>query len=137
MLAQKPGCSSSVPSTRPVGRGRPHQRPFNSDHRGPFTSWDFTEHVRRLGLLSSIGTVGDCYDCAPMESFWGSMQIEPLNRQKGRTKMELALAMAEYIEHFYNSNRRHSALGYLHPERIRRFTPTTTQQALCPKKWVQ
>ena len=40
------------------------------------------ENVRRLGLLGSMGTVGDCYDNAPMESFWGSMQIELLNRQK-------------------------------------------------------
>jgi hypothetical protein len=43
------------------------------------------------------------------------MQIELLSRQKWRTKMELALALAEYIEHFYNSDRRHSALGYFTP----------------------
>ena len=49
---------------------------------GQFTSWAFTEHIRRLGLVSSMGTVGDCYDNAPMESFWGSMQIELLNRQR-------------------------------------------------------
>jgi transposase InsO family protein len=48
---------------------------------------------------------------APMESFWGSMQSELLNRQKWRTKLELALAMADYIEHFYNCDRRHSSLG--------------------------
>jgi transposase InsO family protein len=50
-----------------------------------------------------------------MESFWGSMQIELLNRQKWRTKMELGLAMADYIDHFYNPDRRHSSLGYLSP----------------------
>ena len=43
-----------------------------------FTSWAFTENVRRLGLVSSMGTVGNCYDNAPMESFWGSMQVELL-----------------------------------------------------------
>jgi putative transposase len=37
-----------------------------------------------------------------MESFWGSMQIELLNRQKWRTNLELAIATADYIEHFYN-----------------------------------
>ncbi|HEY1987957.1 MAG TPA: IS3 family transposase, partial [Acidimicrobiales bacterium] len=54
---------------------------IHSDHGTQFTSWAFTENVRRLGLISSMGTVGDCYDNAPMESFWGSMQIELLNRQ--------------------------------------------------------
>lgn len=60
-------------------------------------------------------TVGDCYDNAPMESFWGSMQIELLNRQKWRTNLELAVAMADYIDHFYNPIRRHSSLDYLTP----------------------
>lgn len=63
-----------------------------------------------------MGTVGDCYDNAPMESFWGSMQIELFNRRRWRTKIELAVAIADYIEHFYNSARRHSALGYLTPD---------------------
>jgi putative transposase len=102
------------------------RRPLES---AQFTSWAFTENVRRLGLLSSMGTVGDCYDNAPMESFWGSMQIELLNRQRWRTKMELGLAMADYIEHFYNSDRRHSSLGYLTPNEFEDLHSTTTQQA--------
>ena len=64
-----------------------------------------------------------------MESFWGSMQIELLNRQKWRTKMELGLAMAEYIEDFYNSDRRHSSLGYLTPNEFEDVHSTTSQQA--------
>ena len=88
---------------------------IHSDHGSQFTSWAFSESVRKLGLISSMGTVGDCYDNAPMESFWGSMQIELLNRQRWRTQLELAIAIADYIEHFYNSERRHSALGYLTP----------------------
>jgi transposase InsO family protein len=80
-----------------------------------YTSWAFTENVRRLGLISSIGTVGDCYDNAPMESFWGSMQIELLNRQSWRTNLQLGVGMADYIENFYNTARRHSALNYLTP----------------------
>jgi putative transposase len=50
-----------------------------------------------------------------MESFWGSMQIELLNRQKWKTVLELSSAMAEWIETFYNPLRRHSSLGYLTP----------------------
>ena len=102
---------------------------IHSDHGAQYTSWAFTGNVRRLGLVSSMGTVGDCYDNAPMESFWGSMQIELLNRQKWRTNLELAIAMAEYIDHFYNSDRRHSSLGYLTPNEFEASHSTTTQQA--------
>ena len=61
-----------------------------------------------------------------MESFWGSMQIELLNRQKWRTKLELGIAIAEYVDHFYNAERRHSALGYLTPNEFRRSTLAKT-----------
>jgi putative transposase len=88
---------------------------IHSDHGPQFTSWAFTENVRRLGLLGSMGTVGDCYDNAPMESFWGSMQIELLNRQSWKTVVELSSAMADYIDNFYNPSRRHSSIGYLTP----------------------
>lgn len=71
--------------------------------------------VRRLGLVSSMGTPGDCYDNTPMASFWGPMQVELLDRQRWRSNLELAIAIADYIEHFYNPARRHSALGYLTP----------------------
>ena len=46
----------------------------------------------------------------------GSMQIELLNRKKWRTKIELSIAIAEWIEHFYNPERLHSSLGYVPPE---------------------
>jgi len=51
-----------------------------------------------------------------MESFWGSMQVELLDRQRWRTNLELAVAIADYIENFYNPSRRHSALNYLTPD---------------------
>jgi putative transposase len=88
---------------------------IHSDHGSQFTSWEFSELIRTKGLLGSMGTVGDCYDHTLMESFWGSMQIELLNHKKGRTKIELSIAMAEWIEHFYNPERLHSSLGYVPP----------------------
>ena len=88
---------------------------IHSDHGSQFTSWAFSEKVRQLGLLSSMGTVGDAYDNAPMESFWGSLQVELLNRQTWHTFVELSSAIADYIENFYNTNRRHSSIGYLTP----------------------
>ena len=102
---------------------------IHSDHGSQFTSWAFTENVRRLGLVGSMGTVGDCYDDAPMESFWGSMQIELLNRQSWHTKVELAAAISEYIQ-FYNSARRHSSLNYLTPDEFEVLHSTQSQADL-------
>jgi len=102
---------------------------IHSDHGSQFTSWAFTENVRRLGLLGSMGTVGDCYDNAPMESFWGSMQIELLNRQRWMTVSELSVAMAEWIEEFYNPIRRHSSLAYLTPNEFEDLHSTQPQTA--------
>jgi len=62
-----------------------------------------------------MGTIGDCYDNAPTESFWGSRQIELLNRRRWITIVELTSAMADDIENFYNTERRHSSLNYLTP----------------------
>ena len=103
---------------------------IHSDHGSQFTSWAFTENVRRLGLISSMGTVGDCFDNAPMESFWGSMQIELLNRQRWRTNLQLAVGIADYIENFYNVARRHSALNYLTPIEFEDLHSTHIQQAV-------
>jgi transposase InsO family protein len=88
---------------------------IHSDHGSQFTSWAFSENVRRLGLVSSMGTVGDAYDNAPMESFWGTVQIELLNRQRWRSTVELSVALVDFFENFYNATRRHSSLGYLTP----------------------
>jgi len=62
-----------------------------------------------------MGSVGDCFDNAVIESFWGRMQTELLNRRRWRTRVELANAMFEYLEIFHNRQRRHSALGMLTP----------------------
>jgi transposase InsO family protein len=103
---------------------------IHSDHGSQYTAWGFTENVRNYGLMGSMGTIGDCYDNSPMESFWGSMQIELLNRQKWRTKIELSIAMADYIVHFYNEERRHSSIDYLTPKEFEDLQLTQTQTQL-------
>ncbi len=105
---------------------------IHSDHGSQFTSWAFTQNVHRLGLVPSMGTVGDCYDNAPMESFWGSVQIELFNRQRWSTKVELANAIADYLENFYNTERRHSSLGYLTPNEFEVLHSVQPTQAKLP-----
>ena len=65
--------------------------------------------------MPSMGSIGDCYDNAVVESFRGRVQTELLNRRRWRTRIELANALFEYLEIFHNRRRRHSALGMLTP----------------------
>ena len=73
------------------------------------------QRLRAAGLLASTGTVGDALDNAMAESFLVSLQTELLDRQTWATREELATAVFDYVEAFYNPRRRHSALGYLSP----------------------
>ena len=88
---------------------------LHADHGSQFTSWSFGENLRRHNLLESLGTVGDCFDNAVMESFWGRLQTELLDTRKWSTTLELTVAMADYIDNFYNLHRRHSYLGQISP----------------------
>ena len=62
-----------------------------------------------------MGSIGDCFDNALAESFFSSLQVELLGREKWRTRQELANAIFEWIEAFYNPVRRHAGLDYLSP----------------------
>jgi len=88
---------------------------IHSDQGTQFTSWAFTQRVVDSGLLPSMGSVGDCYDNAMIESFWSRMQVELLDRKRWKTRLELTTAIFEYLEIFHNRQRRHSALGMLTP----------------------
>jgi putative transposase len=102
-------------------RRRPDKQPedartiTHSDHGSQYTSWAFGKRLRAAGLLGSMGTVGDCYDNAMMESSWGTMQLELLDTRTWETREELATAMFEWIECWYNPKRRHSSVGMHSP----------------------
>ena len=102
---------------------------FHSDHGTQYTSWAFGQRLRDAGLLPSMGTVGDCYDNAMMESFWGTLQLEVLDTRIWETRAELANAIFEWIECWYNTERRHSSLGMLSPVDFEAASPphTSTQ----------
>ena len=82
---------------------------------GQFTSWAFTPRAIDSGLLPSMGSVGDCFDNAMIESFWSRMQVELLDRKRWHTRIELANAIFEYLEIWHNRQRRHTLLGMLTP----------------------
>jgi len=87
----------------------------HSDAGSHYTSFQFTAHLIESGIDASIGTVGDAYDNALMESAIGLYKTELIDR-KGpwKTLAEVELATAEYID--WSSNRRlHSAIGNIPP----------------------
>jgi putative transposase len=98
---------------------------LHSDHGTQFTSWKFGQRLEKSGLLASMGSVGDCYDNAMMESFWGTLQLEVLDRKKWQTRDELANAIFEWIECWYNPTRRHSSIRMHSPVEFENlYTPS-------------
>jgi transposase InsO family protein len=73
-----------------------------------------------------MGSKGDAYDNAVAESFFATLKKELVHRQSWPSRRDLSSAAFEYIEAFYDRQRRHSTLGYLSPEEYERNTNTTT-----------
>jgi putative transposase len=68
----------------------------------------------QFGMQASMSRKGNCYDNAPMASFWG-LKNEMIHHQRYATRANAESAIKEYIEIFYNRQRRHSRLGYVSP----------------------
>ena len=87
----------------------------HSDRGVQYTSLSFGKRLEDEGLLPSMGRVGSAYDNALAESFLATLKTELLYRNTWPTRQAAKTAIFEYIEGFYNTRRRHSALGYLSP----------------------
>jgi transposase InsO family protein len=78
-------------------------------------SLGFGQAAREAGIAISMGSRGDAYDNAVAESFFATLKKELIHRQSWPTRHELSRAVFEYIEEFYNHERRHSGLGMYSP----------------------
>lgn len=87
----------------------------HSDHGSQYTSWAFGRRLRSAGLLGSMGSVGDCFDNSVAESFFGTLQLELLDEHRWTARDQLALAIFDWIEAWYNPRRRHSYCKMLSP----------------------
>jgi putative transposase len=92
----------------------------HSDRGAQYTSLAFSQRCRDAGVAPSMGSVGDAYDNALAEAFFATLETELLMRRAFATRKAARLALFDYIEAFYNSHRRHSALGYLSPAEFER-----------------
>lgn len=114
---------AAVVRRRPAG-GLVH----HSDHGSQYTSLAFGRRLRESGIAASMGSVGDCYDNAMVESFFATLETELIDRADWANPAEAQAAVFEYIEVFYNRIRRHSSLGNLSPEQFEeryRSSPAT------------
>jgi putative transposase len=110
-------------------RRKPVGTIVHSDRGAQFTSWLFGARLREAGLMGSMGKVASAYDNALMESFFGSLQIELLDRREWATRAELGTAIFEWIEAFYNPVRRHSGIGYHSPNQFEALHTAALQAA--------
>lgn len=88
---------------------------LHSDRGSQYCSAAYQKKLRAYGLTCSMSKKGDCYDNAPMESFWGLLKNELVHHRKYGSQTEAMTDLSEYIDVFYNRQRRQAALGYLSP----------------------
>lgn len=93
---------------------------FHSDHGCQYTSAEFKACCERMGIVQSMGTVGDSYDNAMAESLWSSLKRELVDDAYFATKDEARLAIFEWIA-WYNTERLHSSLDYMSPREYEEF----------------
>jgi transposase InsO family protein len=88
---------------------------FHSDRGTQFSSERVKHILQSNGIQQSMGAKGTCYDNAVLESFFSTLKKELIYREKYQDIDELQKSLFEYIEIFYNRQRKHSTLGYLSP----------------------
>src|SRR3989337_1472354 len=87
----------------------------HSDRGSQYCSHEYTRILEQCGLQASMSGKGNCFDNAPMESFWGTLKQELIHHRRYRSRQEAMRDITEYIEIFYNRQRRQAKLGYLAP----------------------
>ena len=98
-----------------------HRRPkpglvHHSDQGNQYRASLYQQLLARRGVIPSMSRKGNCYDNAPVESFFSSLKNELVRHREFQHQTEARYAIAEYIEVFYNCQRLHQALGYRSPE---------------------
>jgi transposase InsO family protein len=87
----------------------------HSDRGVQYASAEYRKAIKSAGLTASMSRKADCYDNAPMESFFHTLKTELVHHRQYATRTEASRDIFAYIEGFYNRTRRHSAIGYISP----------------------
>jgi len=101
---------------RAVAAKRPDKGLIHHYDRGSqYCAHAYRKLLRQFGMTASMSRKGNCWDNAPMESFWGSLKNELVHHRLFATRQEAQQEISEYIEVFYNRQRKQARLGYLSP----------------------
>jgi transposase InsO family protein len=92
----------------------------HSDRGSQYASGDFQARLEASGILCSMSRKGNCWDNAVVESFFGTLKQELVNRCRFATREAARREVFEYVEVWYNRQRRHSSLGYVSPAEFER-----------------
>ncbi len=87
----------------------------HSDQGSQYCAHDYRNLLQQFGMIASMSRKGDCYDNAPMESFLGILKTELVHHRRFKTRQQAIQGITEYIEIFYNRQRKQERLGYLSP----------------------
>jgi len=98
-----------------IRRNNPGGVLIHSDRGSQYCSNDYQKQLAKSGHICSMSRKGDCWDNAPMESFWGKMKQEWLNDKRFRTREDAKRAVRWYIEVYYKRYRLHESNGYRTP----------------------
>lgn len=99
-----------------IGREHPSKGLIHHSDRGvQYASYAYQDLLRENGFIPSMSRKGNCYDNACAESFFSTLKNELIHLRRFKTREEAKEAIFDYIEVFYNRQRRHSSLGYLTP----------------------
>jgi putative transposase len=106
--------------TQSLFRGVAEKRPpkgliHHSDRGSQYCAYEYRKILDQFGMVVSMSRRGNCYDNAPMESFWGLLKNELVHHRRFKTHAEAIQAITEYIEIFYKRQRKQARLGYLSP----------------------
>jgi len=107
--------NQALKSRKLVGRKSNKKTILHSDQGGQYNAIYFKNLLTKHGLCSSMGTSGDCYDNAPMESFWATMKTELMHHFPFQNAQRASDVINRWLYLFYNSRRRHTSIGGMSP----------------------
>lgn len=96
-------------------RGFPKGTIIHSDRGSQYCAETYQRLIKEKGLCCSMGRRANCYDNAAMESFFHTLKVEQVHRQRYRTRAAAKTTIFEYVEVYYNRMRKHSAIGHKIP----------------------
>ena len=117
-----------------IARQRPAPGLIHHSDRGvQFAAHEYRKRLQQHGILCSMSRKGNCWDNAPMESFYATLKGELVEQRDYLTQAEARADIFQFLEGWYNRRRLHSALGYLTPEqKVAAFHAAASAAQHCP-----